>query len=94
MVRRGTYDRTIQSTNHFTNLKVILTTMPQNEIHILLVPVFVRWGYISSGYVKCRRPTKGKLKLEDQKGGAHVSRFAKLPRFDPFVSVGSANIDN
>ena len=73
MVRRSTYDRTIQSNNHFTDLKVVLTTMPQNEIHMHCV-CFCAVGTTSSGYVKCRRPTKGKLKLEDQKGGAHVSQ--------------------
>lgn len=64
--------------------------------------VFVREGLpktMPSGYVKCRRPTKGKLKLEDQKGGAHVpqrkiSKVDPIPVADILASRNAKDIEN
>eukprot|EP00434_Breviolum_minutum_P018242 symbB.v1.2.016092.t1/scaffold1215.1/size131139/2 len=49
---------------------------PMNVFFLFGIPILVCGcvGLVCC-YVKCRRPTKGKLKLEDQKGGAHEFEF-------------------
>ncbi len=93
MVRRGTYDRTIQSTSHFTNLKVVLTTSKW-DTHFVGVTCFCALGIYIVRLRQMQTTNEGEIETRRSKRWCTRISFCKISLRNPFVSFGSANIEN